>query len=152
MSACCQNLQEVCPAPSPFDEKLILNWYDGPLEGIVRCMACSRDYYFRDLAENEESGVRIYGLFTLPAGTLERVRKILPREHPIWKFDSTAAKEAADKVINKVKAEAQELVWVLATEDFDEILACRSAGEVEDPTRVDWARFLFEETSPVEVA
>jgi hypothetical protein len=127
-----------------------LNWYDGPLEGIVRCTACSRDYYFRDLAEDGESGVRIYGLFNLPAGTLERVRKILPGEHPIWKFDSTAAKEAADKVINKVKAEAQELVWALATEDFTEILACRSTDEVEEHASVDWARFLFEPTSSVE--
>jgi hypothetical protein len=114
-------------------------------------MACSRDYYFRDLAEEDgESGMRIYGLFNLPAGTLERVQRILPREHPIWKFDSTAAKEAADKVINKVKAEAQEIVLVLATEDFTEILACRSAEEVEDHASVDWTRFLFDVTSPVE--
>lgn len=150
MSVCCQNLHEVFPAPSPFSEKIILNWYDGPLEGIVRCTACSRDYYFRDLAEDEASGVRIYGLFNLPAGTLERVRKILPREHPIWKFDSTADQEAADKVINKVQAEAQELVLVLATEDFTEILACRSADEVEDRTSVDWTRFLFDVASPAE--
>jgi len=99
-------------------EDVVLNWYDGPLEGIVQCAECSREYYFRDLAEDEEAGIRVYGLFDLSTGTLKRVKKILPQKYPIGEFDSVAAKRAADEAIQKFRDEAKELSWVFATKDF----------------------------------
>jgi len=151
MSICCQKLTELCPAPSPFSEDVVLNWYDGPLEGIVRCAECSREYYFRDLAEDEEAGIRVYGLFDLPTGTLKRVKKILPPKYPIWEFDSVAAKRAADEAIQKLRDDVKELSWVFATKDFKEILVCRSGAEAGDRETIDWIRFLFEVAEPVEV-
>ncbi len=151
MSICCQKLMEFCPVPSPFSEEIILNWYDGPLEGIVRCGDCSREYYFRDLAENEESGMRVYGLFDLPIGTLERVKRLLPPKYPIWEFASASAKQAAEKAIQKLRDEARKLAWVFATKDFKEILACRSGVEMENGEVIDWVRFVFDTATPVEV-
>jgi len=151
MSICCQKLTALCPAPVPVNEKIVLNWQDTPLEGIARCEACSREYYFRDLAEDEDSGLLVYGLFDLPAGTRERVKRFLPPKYPIGEFDSVAAKRAADVAIQKLRDEAKELSWVFATKDFKEILACRSGAEAEDRETIDWIRFLFDVVEPVEV-
>lgn len=151
VTICCQKLTELRPTPSPFSKDIVLSWHDGPLEGIVRCAECAREYYFRDLAEDEEAGIRVYGLFALPSGALERVKKILPRKYPIWEFDSAPAKQAADEAIQKLRDEAKELSLVFATKDFKEILACRLGVEVEDGEAVDWVRFLFDAPEPVEV-
>ncbi len=148
MFLCCQKLTEFCPSPSPFSEQIVLSWYDGPLEGITRCGECSREYYFRDLAEDEDAGLRIYGLFDLSAGTLERVKKILPRKYPIWEFDSVSAKQTADETIQTIKDAAKELSWIFATKDFKEILACRSGADAEDVEKIDWVRFLFDVAAP----
>ena len=112
---------------------------------------CIREYYFRDLAEDEEAGIRVYGLFDLSTGTLKRVEKILPRKYPIWEFDSGVAKRAADEAIQKLRDEVKELSWVFATKDFKEILACRSGAEAEAGQSIDWIRFLFDVAEPVEV-
>jgi len=151
MFICCQKLTALCPVPSPFNERIVLNWQDAPLEGIARCEACSIEYYFRDLAEDENSGLLVYGLFDLPAGTLERVKRLLPPKYPIWEFDSVSPKQAADKAIQKLRDEAKEPAWVFATNDFKEILACRSGAEAKDRESIDWIRFLFEVAGPVEV-
>ena len=151
MSLCCQKLTALCPVPSPFKEKIVLNWQDVPLEGIVQCEECSREYYFRDLAEDENSGLIVYGLFDLPAGTLERVKRLLPPKYPIWEFDSASVKQAADKAIQKLRDEARELAWVFATKDFKEILACRSGADVEDEKKTDWVRFLFDVITPAAI-
>ncbi|MGH7600340.1 MAG: hypothetical protein ACREOI_28635 [bacterium] len=151
MSLCCQKLTALCPGPSPFKEKIVLKWQDIPLEGMVQCEECSREYYFRDLAEDDDSGLFVYGLFDLPVGTLERVKRLLPPKYPIWEFDSVSAKQAADKAIQKLRDEAQELAWVFATRDFKEILACRSGVEMENGEAVDWVRFLFDTATPVEI-
>ena len=66
------------PERSPFDQVLILSWYDGPAEGLIRCRRCKRVYLFKSIDfVNEDEGLRLFGLALLPADSIERVVQAL---------------------------------------------------------------------------
>jgi len=45
-SPCWENTNHPLPERSPFDQVLILGWYDGLEEGLIRCGKCKRVHLF----------------------------------------------------------------------------------------------------------
>src|SRR5271166_1320964 len=77
-SPCWENTTHPLPERSPFDQVLILGWYDGPEEGLIRCGKCKRVYLFKSLDfVNEDEGLRLFGLAPLPADSIDRAVQAL---------------------------------------------------------------------------
>lgn len=69
---CCRDLARASRRSSPFDRAIVLGWYDGPTEGLVRCGACNRVYRFEMLdSVDEDRGIRVYSLAPLPADSMD---------------------------------------------------------------------------------
>ena len=68
-SPCWENTNHPLPERSPFDQVLILGWYDGPEEGLIRCGRCKRVYLFKSVDfVNEDEGLRLFGLALAACG------------------------------------------------------------------------------------
>lgn len=70
---CCRELAGSSKRPSPFDRAVVLGWYDGPTDGLVRCGDCKRVYRFEMLDSVDEDGlIRGY------SGLLDEILDVKP--------------------------------------------------------------------------
>jgi hypothetical protein len=146
-SLCCQNLSRRSKGPSPFDRAIVLGWYDGPTEGLVRCGACGRNYWFEMLdSVDEDRGIRLYSLAPLPADTMDRLVEVLspfmtpssPLWAPLWKFPTEDDRLAVERAIDELMARAAAPVLAITSAGLlDEIgdvkaIPANEAGAVHD--------------------
>jgi len=140
-SPCWEHTNHPLPESSPFDQVLILGWYDGPEEGLIRCGKCKRVYHFRSLNfVNEDEGLRLFGLEPLPADSIDMVVHALsqymspkwPMWAPIWQFPTEAERERVDSLIDKILSKARPTTLVVTTSNLaEEIQEARIAAAEE---------------------
>src|SRR3954454_10456068 len=99
---------------APFSRVVGLNYYDGPTDGVAESMDHTTCYRFELLDElpdwDEGNDIRVFSLAVLPPGSLDSLLDVCPgSEHatspvwvPIWKFDSTAAQETAEREVQRI--------------------------------------------------
>ncbi len=144
---CCRELAQTSRRSPPFDRAIVLGWYDGPTDGLVRCGACHRVYPFDMLdAVDEDRGIRVYRLAPLPTDSMARLIEVLsrfkapswPMWAPLWKFPTEADRVTADRAVNDLmaKADSPELVVTttgLLNEILDvKVLSASDTGQVRD--------------------
>jgi hypothetical protein len=159
---CCRDLSRLSKGPSPFDRAIVLGWYDGPTEGLVRCGACGRNHRFELLdSVDEDRGVRLYSLAPVPADTMDRLVEALapfmtpswPMWAPLWKFPTEVDRIAVDRAVDELIARADAPEFVVTTtgllDEIDEIKAApaNAAGDVHD-----WVSWMGLARSPAESA
>jgi hypothetical protein len=136
------------PEPSPFDQVLVLGWYDGPQEGFIRCARCKRVYHFNYLdAVDEDEGIRLFALAPLPADSIERMTKALssymepgwPMWVPIWSFPTDEDRQLSDSLVAAIRAKAGPPRLVISTSDMArqiqgaKLVSEQEAGHVNEP-------------------
>jgi hypothetical protein len=129
---CCRELAGSSKRPSPFDRAVVLGWYDGPTDGLVRCGVCKRVYRFEMLdAVNEDDRIRGYSLAPLPTDSMDRFVDALspfmkphwPMWAPIWKFPTEDDRIRVDRAVDDLIAKACRPEFVVVTSGLlDEIL------------------------------
>jgi hypothetical protein len=139
-SRCCRDLSRPSKGPSPFDRVIALGWYDGPTEGLVRCGACGQVYRF-DLLDSvdEDRGIRLYSLASVPADTLDRLVDLLspfmtpswPMWAPLWKFPAEDNRIAVERVVDELMAKDAAPEFVIETagllDEIDSVHAAQAA-------------------------
>jgi len=144
---CCRALSRFPKGPSPFDRAIVLGWYDGPTEGLVRCGACKRIFRFVALdSVDEDRGIRIYSLAPMPADSFERLIDALspfmtpswPMWVPRWEFPEEADRINIDRLVDDLigRADAPELA-ITTPGLLEEIgdarpITASEAGQVHD--------------------
>lgn len=81
---CCQEIPEgagAAIATSLLAEIAVLDYYNGPMGGFVRCSACGCEHSFRTLDWDDEQGVRVVSLAQVPRGTFASLAEFF-RESP----------------------------------------------------------------------
>lgn len=125
---CCRDLPANIPCPSPFDELVIFDYYDGPLEGLATCTACAAEYWFETVAKTEDLDAREVRLFRVPEGSTATIKEVLASKDPdgrqiwspIWKFSSEEVEKRAEEVLASIRRSVSEpylqLVWSSSTD------------------------------------
>ena len=147
-SKCWEDENHPRPEPSPFDQVLILGWYDGPEEGLVRCARCSRVYHFKYLdSVDEDEGIRLFSLAPLPADSIERVTKALspymkpgwPMWMPIWSFPTDEDRQRMDSLVDEILSNAGPPKLVISTSDMARQIQGAKLISAQDASQVnDW--------------
>src|SRR5438477_13178361 len=73
---CCQRLTSFTPCPTPFLQRIALDFYDGLSSGLVRCEQCGTGYAFDMLGWDDDHEVRVVRLARLPPGTVQRCVRV----------------------------------------------------------------------------
>lgn len=92
---------------------ICLDYYDGPMEGVVQFGDPDRVFLFRcsDVAETAaESEKRLYSFFVLPADALERMAAAIapfiepawPMWFPVWKFPSPQIEDSVNQAVDEI--------------------------------------------------
>lgn len=73
---CCQSISDLASTAvddSLIEHMIVLDYYDGPIGGFLRCPACGKEYHFLTLDWNGEQAIRIIALAEVPANTFEQL-------------------------------------------------------------------------------
>jgi hypothetical protein len=157
---CCRDLIRLSKGLSPFDRAIVLGWYDGPTEGLVRCGTCGRSHRFELLdSVDEDRGVRLYRLAPVPADTMDRLDDALarfmapswPMWVPLWKFPTEDDHIAVDRAVDELMARAAAPEFVIATSDLlDEIVEIKAVPASATGEVHDWISWMGLAQSPAE--
>jgi hypothetical protein len=157
---CCCDLRGPLKGPSPFDRAIVLGWYDGPTDGLVRCGACGRNYRFELLDSlDEDHGIRLYSLAPLPADTMDRLVDALssfmtpswPMWAPLWRFPTEDDRIAVERAVDEPMARAAPPEFVITTTGFlDEIGDIKAVPADEVGEVHDWVSWMGLAQSPAE--
>jgi hypothetical protein len=149
---CCRELVRSSKGASPFDRAIVLGWYDGPTEGLVRCGVCHRVYRFEMLdSVDEDRGIRVYNLAPLPADSMDLLVEALspyatpswPMWAPLWKFPTEDDRSAVDRAVDDLMARAKRPEFVVTTTGLlDEIGDVRSISATEAGQVHDWVSWM----------
>lgn len=87
-SQCCTSASsaDVGISDDPFSQVVVLDYYDGPASGFVKCKVCGTEYHFYMLDWDESHLVRIFALARVPAGSMQRLFDVFqatPDRH-VW--------------------------------------------------------------------
>ncbi len=88
-STCCKSAPTTFPvivSDDPFSQMIVLDFYDGPAGGLLKCKYCCGEYYFYLLDWDEMHAVRIFALAPMPQssfGEVFRLFKATPDER-VW--------------------------------------------------------------------
>jgi hypothetical protein len=147
-SKCWEDENHPRPEPSPFDQVLILGWYDGPEEGLIRCARCSRVYHFKYLdSVDEDEGIRLFSLAPLPADSIEKVTEALspymkpvwPMWAPLWSFPTEEDRQRLDALVDEILAKVGPAVLVVITSNLAKHIQAAKLVSAQDATHVnDW--------------
>jgi hypothetical protein len=75
-SQCCKTMSTAAPvavSDDPFSPMIVLDYYDGPASGFLKCKACDEEYHFFMLDWDEMHVVRILALAPVPKETFQRL-------------------------------------------------------------------------------
>ena len=154
---CWEHASHPQPEPSPFDQVLVLGWYDGPEEGLIRCGRCMRVYHFKFLGfADEEQGIRLLGLAPVPDDSIDRVVQALspymsprwPTWLPLWQFPTEHERQQVDSLIDGILAQAGTTTLVItASNPAETIYQARRVTAQEASRVVDWVSWSQVEPS-----
>ncbi len=88
-SQCCSSAPATNPVAildEPFSQMVVLDYYDGPASGFVKCKACGAEYHFYMLDWDHLHVLRIFALGRVPNGSLQRLFELVqanPDRH-VW--------------------------------------------------------------------
>jgi hypothetical protein len=146
-STCCKSVPTAFPLPisdDAFSQMIVLDYYDGPAGGLLKCGRCGGEYYFYLLDWDEMHAVRIFALAPMPQSPFEeivRIFKAMPDQRvwiPPWPSEEHLS-ELCDSQIQGVtdRAAAPTIViaWSIRAE---KTLAMRGVDSAAAPHLSAW--------------
>ena len=145
---CCRELTRISKGASPFDRAVVLGWYDGPTDGLVRCVACKRVYRFELLDSVDEDLAGFDSTVSLPyqpnRGIAWSIYSHRTRPHPgrcgyrSGSFPRKTSEPPSIEPLNDLIAQAKSPEFVVTTpgllEEIDEskAVSASEAGQISD--------------------
>jgi hypothetical protein len=88
-SLCCRSASTAIPvavADDPFSQMVVLDYYDGPASGFLKCKVCGAEYHFFMLDWDQAHVVRIFALAPIPESSFQRLFAIFKAspDRPVW--------------------------------------------------------------------
>jgi hypothetical protein len=136
-----------------FERAVVLDWYDGPLSGMLKCRGESSEFCF-ELADNADVlAFRVFTVAMLPPGTIDRFVDLLARQchstapwwpiwFPIWHFPTDEQRDAAtagmEQMLKAALSPSGAFCWNLKE---DAIIAYRAIA-AHDAQPSDWFPWL----------
>jgi hypothetical protein len=78
-SICCKSVSADFPlavSDDPFSQMVVLDYYDGPAGGLLKCRGCGEAYYFYLLDWDEMHAIRIFALAPMPQSSFEEIFRL----------------------------------------------------------------------------
>jgi hypothetical protein len=159
---CCHKYQDRGDVEARFFT-VVLNFYDGPTSGVMRCRSCSAAYRFTMIDWDDNQDVRIHAFAPLPSNSFQQVVDLLSKyeapKWPMWftlrQYTSNRLYDLVEKQLDEILETAGAATMVLALSQWGErILAARRLAEsdlkniqdlssLEDPKAAyDWFSFI----------
>lgn len=163
---CCKSASPAFPvavADDPFSQLVVLDYYDGPASGLLKCKACGTEYHFFMLDWDDLHSVRIFALAPIPESSFQRLIALV-KEGPdqrVWipRVFSRASEEklaelydqGIQDIINQAATPSAVMAWsiraekTLAIRGIDSSAAQRLYPWFEhqpQPVEFDWFGYL----------
>lgn len=126
---------------------IMLEYYDGPTAGLMKCEVCNRVYKFVMVDWDDRQEIRIHALAPISSDSFERIKQMKSEHEPKW--------WPAGPEIDEILATAEDPSMVAAFSRWgDKVLAMRNLTESDlshvqewlslaDPASArDWFSFL----------
>lgn len=131
---------------------IVLDWYDGPREGVCALSAPECEFFFALLAEraNEDDlDDRLFRLAAVPIGTVDQLFEALggvgektdPVWTPVWRFPDEAQRRQAEQLVSTIESHRQPTNIVIATRDMRQFQGCWVQQPSVEPI-ADWFAHL----------
>ena len=130
-SQCCRSASITAPlavSDDPFTQLVVLDYYDGPARGFLKCKVCGAEYYIYLLDWDDAHLLRIFALAPIPDLSLQRLFALLqqsPDRH-VWipPVFSRASEEVISDlynrgiqdIINRAATPSLVIAWSIRTE------------------------------------
>src|SRR5262249_1476868 len=152
---CCKTLDSLRGKSRPFAEIMALDFYDGPVSGLMRCQDCQSVFRFELLAWDETQETRVFALAKLPNKVFNQMVELYSYDQPQfpvwvpkWQEISDQARRHRDKARQSLLEQKGEWAWIALMFRYGEVLFdVMPAGEFrleidrqlnEDEQRQDW--------------
>jgi hypothetical protein len=79
ITPCCKSVTTAFPlvvSDDPFSQMIVLDYYDGPAGGLLKCQKCNVEYYFFLLDWDEMHTIRIFALAPMPPYSFEEIFRL----------------------------------------------------------------------------
>lgn len=163
---CCKSVSAAAPiavVDDPFSPMIVLDYYDGPVGGFLKCRTCGAAYHFHMLDWDAARLTRIFALTPISEATYQRVLAVLGAhaDRHVWipPVLSRASEEAIEglyqagiqKVVDDAGKPSVAVAWsvraekTLTTRGIDPSAAEHLAAWFDrQPERVDfdWSHYL----------
>jgi|SRR5271166_455809 len=117
---CCSQFPLSGRISSPFTRQIVLGYYDGATEGIVKCSVCMKSWYYRMIAWDSRQDNRLFVLRLLPERSFESLEQFLQNVQPNrgqlgfpWSFESESEKIATDDFVARMIKAASTPAWIV---------------------------------------
>ena len=143
---CCQSFVDIVSKSSAL-KMIMLDYYDGPTSGLIKCEVCCRVYKFGMVDWDDDQEIRIHAFAPMPPDSFQAVEEIKSKHEPKW--------WPTGPEIDEILATAEEPTMVAAFSRWgDTVFAARNLMEddlkdvqewlsLTDPTTArDWFSFL----------
>lgn len=149
-SLCCAAASVPIPvavSDDPFSQMVVLDYYDGPATGFLKCKGCGVEYYFYMLDWDEMHAVRIFALCKSPEHSLQRLFALFGAspDKRVWippVFSRASEEKIAQlyeqgiqEVIDRAAPPAAVIAWSIKPE---KTLAMRSVDSSAVPHLEPW--------------
>src|SRR5271166_3923621 len=84
---CCQEAASLAGKGSPFAEIIAIEFYDGPVSGVVRCSRCSSVLQYKLLGWGEHQEKRVFALAKMPSPAWNQIVALYSYDQPrfpVW--------------------------------------------------------------------
>jgi hypothetical protein len=135
---CCHAAATLVGKGSPFAEIISIEFYDGPVSGVLRCSTCRSVLRYKLLGWDERQEKRVFALAKMPEQVWDRIIALYPHDKPhfpVWVpawvelgKDDLVKREATLQMILEQK---EEWSWVaLMSRYLDVLIDFRSATDL----------------------
>lgn len=147
-----ETLTSVPPGTWVIAQVIVLDWYDGPRQGLCALAEPPCQFHFELLDERpteDDLDDRLFRLSELPAGSIERAMSILavlghpsrPVWAPTWDFPRPEAQDQAERELSVVLDARRPTRLVIRTSNMIAFRGCWLVAR-DDPGAADWFEAL----------
>lgn len=147
---CCKSASATVPvvaSDDPFSQMVVLDYYDGPAGGFLKCKVCGAEYHFYMLHWDDMHLVRIFALAPVPEQSLQRLFALFQAspDRRVWippVFSRASEETLSDlydcgiqDVINRAATPTVVIAWSIRAE---KTLAMRGVDSAAVPHLSSW--------------
>jgi len=126
---CCGASAALVGKGSPFAEIIAVEFYDGPVSGVVRCSNCSSVFQYKLLAWDERQEKRVFALAKMPSSAWDQIIALYSYDQPrfpVWvpKWVELPKEELEkrESALQMILGQREEWSWIVLMSRYLDIL------------------------------